>query len=451
MHAIQKLFFPALIFITGILTGCTGPVNPDVDLLKIEGASWACDVNTSYAKFGSASEKEDSLRLILPASEGDLLYMFHEDLQYYYRYHSKDGPVLSLVFDSLDAVSVYLNGNLDYMEITDSSSLDAFRTLTAPELGQLSSLLIGAPLSDDLLSVLRSKQEALQGTSLILESVTGTGQLSELLSIFRPPFLVLNNSSGLPEPVESNPLSGLELLWVDGNVLSLTRMAECCGNLEALIVADWKPKTGELLPLAGLKKLRSLTIAESGLTTLSSIEFPESLRNLYLVSCDTLSDIGSLTSLQGLKRLNLTLCTPLEDLKVLEELQPLQCLSFPPEVSQQQFKELTEHFTQLELIELIGCDQIKNLYPLQALPQLHTLLLQLEKYQLQGLDSLQQLQTLILTDKLYEDNEEWINELKTSLPNTTIVPGSGLCLGSGWLLLLVPFVLIFRYLSRRKS
>jgi hypothetical protein len=451
MHTIRKLFFPAWIFITGILTGCGGPVDPDVDLLEIDGASWACNVNTSYAKFGSASEQEDSLKLILPASEGDLLYMFKNDLQYYYRYHSKDGPALSLSFDTLDAVSVYLNGSLDYMEITDSTSLDAFRTLTVPELEQLSSLLIGAPLSDDLLSVLRSKQESLQGTSLILESVSGTGQLSDLLSIFRPPFLVLNNSSALPEPHESFSFSGMELLWMDGNILSLNKLADCCGDLEALIVADWKPKPGELLPLAGLKKLRSLTIAESGLTTLSSVKFPASLHNLYLVSCDTLSDISSLTGLQKLKRLNLTLCSRLADLTTLEELEPLQCFSFPPKVSQQQFKELTEHFPQLELIELIDCEQIENLYPLEGLPQLHTLLLQLEKAQLQGLDSLKQLHTLILADKLYEDNEQWISELKTSLPNTTIVPGSGLCLGSGWLLLLIPFVLIFRNLSRRKS
>jgi hypothetical protein len=451
MHTIRKLFFPAWILITGILTGCTGPVNPDVDLLEIEGASWACNVNSSYAVFGSASEQEEPLKLILPASEGDLLYIFREDLQYYYRYHSKDGPVLSLAFDTVDAVSVLLNGNLDFTEITDTASLDAFKTLTTPELEQLSSLLIGSPLSEDLFSVLRSKQEALQGTGLILESVAGTGQLSELLTIFRPPFLVLNNSSGLPDPDEDSPLSSLEVLWMDGDMLSLNRLAECCDNLEALIIADWEPKPGESLPLSGLKKLRSLTVAESGLTTLSSIEFPESLRNLYLVSCDTLSDIRELAGLKKLKRLNLTLCSRVEDLEVLEELEPLQCLSFPPGVSQQQFKALTEHFPQLELIELIDCGQIEDLLPLRTLPQLRTLLLQLEKDQLTGLDSLQQLGTLILTNKLYEDNESWINELKTSLPNTTIVPGSGLCLGSGWLLLLLPFVLIFRYLARRKS
>ncbi len=451
MRAIRKLFFPAWISIAGILAGCTGTGNPEVELLQIEGASWACDVNTSYAVFGSISEQEESLNLILPASDGDLLYMFREDWQYYHRYHPQDGPVLSLVFDTLDAESVYLNGRLDYFELTDSSSLEAFEKLSTPELEQLSSLLIDSPLSEDLLEVLRQKQEALQGTSLILENKTEPDQLSELLSICRPRFLVINTASGLPLPEESIPFSSVELLWIDGNILSQSNLANCCGYLDALIVADWEPEPGELLPLSGLNKLQSLTIAESGLTSLSSIEFPESLRNLYLIGCDTLSDIRNLADLHKLNRLNLTMCSRLKDIEILQDLGPLQCLSFPPNVTQQQFAELTDHFSGLEMIELLDCGEIENLFPLQALPQLHTLLLQLEQDQLTGLDSLKQLQTLILSDNVYEDNEMWINELKAELPNTSIVPGSGLCLGSGWLLLLIPFILIFRSLSRQKA
>ena len=64
------------------------------------------------------------------------------------------------------------------------------------------------------------------------------------------------------------------------------------------------------------------------------------------------------------------------------------------------------------------------------------------------LDSLEQLKLVILTSEVFEDNPEWIKELRVSLPNTTIVPGSGLCLGSGWLILLLPFILLFRYLFR---
>ena len=102
----------------------------------------------------------------------------------------------------------------------------------------------------------------------------------------------------------------------------------------------------------------------------------------------------------------------------------------------------------MEGVALIDCWEIEDLAPLQHLPELKTLVLQLEKEQLSMLDSLEQLKLVILTSEVFEDNPEWVKELQVSLPNTTIVPGSGLCLGSGWLLLLLPFILIFRHFFR---
>jgi hypothetical protein len=102
------------------------------------------------------------------------------------------------------------------------------------------------------------------------------------------------------------------------------------------------------------------------------------------------------------------------------------------------------------VVELIDCWEINDLDPLLKLPKLQTLVLQLEKEQLTMIDSLVQLKLLILTNEIFDDNPEWVKELSSSLPNTTIVPGSGLCLGSGWLILLIPFILLFRYLFRQK-
>ncbi|MCK4879481.1 MAG: hypothetical protein KAS82_02435, partial [Bacteroidales bacterium] len=286
---------------------------------------------------------------------------------------------------------------------------------------------------------------------LVMEGGSGSKRFNEILSICRPDLLVLDDSWNLPDPEESSLLSNLELLWVDGNIPALAKLARCCGNLESLIIADWQPEPGELLPLSGLKKLQSLTIAESDLTSLSGIEFPKSLRNLHMVSCDTLSDISKLGDFQELNRLGLTLCNEVKDVDILQEMNSLQWLSFPANISHQEFREVTGRLTQLEVVELIGCTEIMNLAPLQALPYLKALVLQLEQEQLTKLDSLERLKLLILTDEVFTDNPEWIKELRSSLPNSTIVPGSGLCLGSGWLLLLLPFILIFRYFFRRKK
>ena len=112
---------------------------------------------------------------------------------------------------------------------------------------------------------------------------------------------------------------------------------------------------------------------------------------------------------------------------------------------------MTGRLTQLQVVELIGCTEIEDLAPLQSLQSLNTLVLHLEKEQLTMLDSLEQLEFVVLTNEVFNDNPEWIKELRAALPDSKIVPGSGLCLGSGWLLLLLPFILIFRYLFRHKA
>ncbi len=450
MKKLGYILLPAWIAFAGIMTACSDTHIPVVDMIRIEGVSWACNVSTSYATFGSSSETEELLEVTLPASAGDLLYMIMDDLQFYYRYSQENGTLLSVSFDTLNAVSVYLNGNLEYMELSEPSSLEAFSQLSDPEVEQLSTIYIKGPVSDEHLMVLKKHETRLSGKGLVVEGGAGSDSFNEILSICRPTFLVIDDLGVLPAPEDGSCVSKLELLWVESNIPALTKLANCCSNLESLIVASWEPKPGELLPLAGLKKLQSITIAESELTTLESIEFPKSLRKLHLISCDTLSDISGLGDLQNLKHLSLTQCSRVQDVDVLLEIEPLYWLSLPPNISHHKFGELTEHFSQLKVVELIDCSDIRDLSPLQALPELNILVLQLEKEQLSKLDSLEQLKLLILTNEVFEDNPEWIKELRASLPSTTIVPGSGLCLGSGWLLLLLPFILIFRHFSRRK-
>ena len=448
MTRIRNILFPLCFSLAGIFSGCSDPGALQMDTIEITGVSWACNVSTSYAVFGTSTETEENLELVLTASEGDLLYMLRDDFQFYYRYNPKDGQQLNLTFDTLQMASVTLNGKLEYIELSEASSLQSFSMLTEAEVKQLSTIYIHGPVSDDLLLTMKHHETALAGIGLVLEGSSESGNINELLSVCRPELLVVYDWQRLPEPGESSCLSNLELLWIEGKASALAKVARCCGNLESLIIAGWEPEPGELLPLSDLKNLRSLTIAESGLVSLSEIEFPASLRDLHLISCDTLSDINMLGDLPGLKRLGLALCPQVHALDQIYEIYNLHSLALPPNISHNEFRKLTERFKQLEMLELIGCTEIVNLAPLQALPGLHTLVLQLELEQLTMLSSLKQLKTLILANEVFENNPEWVKELRLSLPTTTILPGSGLCLGSGWILLLLPFILVFRYYFR---
>ena len=42
-------------------------------------------------------------------------------------------------------------------------------------------------------------------------------------------------------------------------------------------------------------------------------------------------------------------------------------------------------------------------------------------------------------------------DLLKSLPGTKIVANQGVCLGSGWLLLIIPFIIVLGLLTRHKS
>lgn len=445
------LILPVCIALSASITGCKQAAVPRIDIIQIEGVSWAGNVTSSYGWFGSVEEIEGQNKLTLAASDGDLLYMTLDDLQFYYRYSSKDGKELDLTFDTLHAVSVYLNGELNYMELSEPSSLEVFTSLTDPEIAQLSTLNIDGPLEDDLLPFLKEHESLLKGLNLVLESGSIFPDLNELLDLCRPEFLILHDSNLLPEPGSDTHLEGLELLWIEDNVPALSKTVACCGDMESLIISGWEPMPGEILPLSGLKDLQNLTLAESDLTSLESIEFPEALRSLNLIFCDTLSNIDRVDKLPKLCRLSLIACDMVNSVSKLQNLESLRWVSFPISTSQREFQELLEKMKQLELAELLDCPEITDLSALQQVEDLRVLILQLEKEQLTGLDSLTQLEVLILSDELFVNNPDWIKDLRASLPQVQIVPGSGMCLGSGWLLLLLPLILFFRYSFRQKA
>jgi hypothetical protein len=63
--------------------------------------------------------------------------------------------------------------------------------------------------------------------------------------------------------------------------------------------------------------------------------------------------------------------------------------------------------------------------------------------------SLKNLKFLSLPLELTEDSLTRA-ELQNALPGTRIVANQGFCLGSGWLLLIIPLILLFSILARRK-
>ena len=153
----QKINFVLACFTCcALLAACDKERVTDYDILHIEGVSWACNITTSYATFGASSESEEKPSVVLPAYDGDLLYMNLDDQEFYYRYTSGDGKHLLVTFDTLNAKSVSLNGKLEFMELSDHASWEYLNGLSDPVRKQLSTLYITEALTLENLSVSQS-------------------------------------------------------------------------------------------------------------------------------------------------------------------------------------------------------------------------------------------------------------------------------------------------------
>jgi len=376
-----------------------------------------------------------------------------DDQELFYRYSRRDGKDLVVAFDTLQENSVSVNGQLKFLELSENlSSWEQFIQLTDPQIKQLSSIYISDSLSDERLSLLQQHEGSLKGIGLLLENGNDPKLLGEILSVFRPEWLIAEGSLNLPDPKNCMALSGIELLWIQEMSHSASELIPYCSNLESLIITDWQPMEHELLSLSKSRNLHTLTLGECDFTDFSNIEFPSSLQRLQLIVCNSLANINGIQKLNRLKGISFTGCQNIEGVSQVGELPLLKWFGFPENVSQPEFVSILTSRPKLELVELFNNTGIKPIYLLKDLPELDILIADLPLEDLEDLGVLDNLELLILPSAFFEENPEWISSIKTSLPNTQVVPGSGLCLGSGWILLLLPFIVLSRYLfSHRRS
>lgn len=439
-----------IIFIS-IFNGCGFSSDIRYQVITIEGAAWAGNISTSYISFGSTTESEEHTKTSILASNGDLLYFTDfGDLACYYLYSKDAGNHLKVTFDTLPSNATYINGKLAFLELTnDTVSWDFLKDLSLPVLEELSGLLIPDNLSEEQVSDLKSYGTSLHGVGLVIESPETEEGLNELLEILKPRWLVLNKAPALIRPDQPPLLPDLELLWLTSEDIPAPNLIQICPNLKSLILADWEPHPGEVISLTELECLHSLTLANCGIKDLSNFGLPSCLERLHILDCDACINIGGLKEISRLNSLSLSSCDTVSGLELINELPSLQWLSFPESITQAEFTSILGVQQSLEVIEINACSFVDDLSILQEQLNLKALILNLEETDLSQLSTLNHPELIVLNADLYEDSEERIAELREKLPDTEIVPGSGLCLGSGWLLLLLPLVVLVRFISKK--
>jgi hypothetical protein len=402
--------------------------------------------------FGASSESETQPEVRIPASDGDLLMMMNEQVEgLYYRYSIKDGSHLVVSYDTLKPNFAFINGKLGQIRITDESELEKLGDeLLVTQAYNPVSLIIEDTLTDAMIQRLEDLRPDLNGIGIFLDTEITGKQFVDLLTVCMPEWMATENFPSDPQAGQVKIPENLEFLWVSGNGLALLARDQCCNDLETLVISDWEAGQGETLPLSGLKHCHTLSLIDCNLTDLSAIEFPEGLMRLHFIGCDTLTDISRIAELPHLISLGLAGSDDITSLEPVSGLAGLKRIAFPENALQEEFNSLVAQLPSLEIVELIECQGISDLSPLIGSNNLRVLVLHPADPWPENLGSLKQLKMVIISSEVFEHTPERIDELRNQLPDALIVPGNGLCMGSGWLLMLLPMILIARFFFRRR-
>jgi hypothetical protein len=424
----------------------------EYQILTFQGISWGGNISTSYVSFGATTESEEPCKISLPASDGDLLYLFKEDgAVLYLRYNKEEGTLLEVLIDTSEVTYALVNGLPAYFELTDHrDAKDKFKELFTRKVGSILTLCFPDSITENILELLKEHESLIRGTGIFIDNTTESSTLEELISICKPRWIGISSPNELVKANVGKSLSNLELLWITEDTEGIGELIPWCKQLQSLIISEWEPSEGEILQLAGLGKLHTLTLADCDIQNLSNLEFPKTLKRLHLIGCEMLTRLDGLNRIPALSSLGLSGSGPIESLQPIYSFTSLNWLSLPSSTTQDQFNTLLDSQESLQMLEILNCPMIRDLSPLKKQESLKAVMCDSDTLDLLQLADLGQLELLILNSTLFEAFPDKIEQLKEDLPETKIVPGSGLCLGSGWLLLLLPFVLFFRTIQKKR-
>jgi hypothetical protein len=275
------------------------------------------------------------------------------------------------------------------------------------------------------------------------------GEMTELLKIFNPG-IITGPALSRSDYDQLSKLTNLEILMVtlDDSIFSdpLPAMPE----LEQLFLTNIDEDitlTNDLL--VNNKQIERVIIWKSGSFDLAILNPLVNLKELVVTGIDSIENPGLINNQKNLEVLSITGDNLVYDPDLIK-LPYLRWMAFPYNVTQEEFNSFIVSHPNLEMIEIIGNDTIRSLQPLSRLRNLYGLTVTDTVTDISAIKTLTNLKFLSLPDDLLDDTLMKA-ELQNSLPDTRIVANEGFCLGSGWLLLIIPLVLILRYFGRQRG
>lgn len=410
--------------------------NPAYQIVKLKGANVYSNLSKSYMTW-MVSNNSDSISA-MPLCQGDIIYLVFDDdeKEYCYRHQRKDGRILEF---KIKNSMLFLNDKLISIRITDDEALNNWQEDINPEaVKNLRSVFISDELSEANMKLLTRLSELKPRIGIYIDSQSE--ETDKVLELFDPLWVMDFNKAYSDKAIQIiNQSPEIDLLRIDAE---LNNPDEFTGleRLRTLFIEHYDQSAkGREFKLPA--RLRTLIISESEVKNLEFLKNCRQLRELGLIDCESLNDISALRSLPGLTSLHLIACDSLLDIHTAGKIKGLKWISFPNRIGQQEFDSFLSENQSVEIIDLIGCDSIRDFTSMKQLGKLSCLSIHAMEVDADTILQLTNLKFLSLPGKMIDDSAT-ASLLQEKLPGTIIVPSAGICLGTGWILLFIPFLMI---------
>ncbi len=282
--------------------------------------------------------------------------------------------------------------------------------------------------------------------------------------------LELLNPSYVEASADLTP-EDVDRLAAEPRLETLTTQAERPGMFERLgrlqklrslfiMCDDWDfERAPARLPT--MPNLERLVLASATMTDLAAVGDQPALRELSLLGCKRLRDIQRVSEMPELRALCLAGCEEVRDLAALDSLRHLTWLWLPPGTTQAQFDHICRTHPDLVLLHASQCGHVADLSAVEALAKLEVLTVPITDFsplaeqpslRLLGLRDPGELPGADATegDHAAKRHAETLVQVMKANPDLVVTEEAPICLGSGWILLLVPAAAGAGWLARRR-
>jgi hypothetical protein len=432
-------FSPLFILLTIILNSCTSTPEP-YSILEFTGNGAICNYSRSIYPSLYVSDSIGSTALL--AGEGDII-AYGENSCFSYKVPSrgkfliKNSNGKNFINDKINSLAIPANDDL----------IPWFKQIHKTDISELGFLFFDSVIHESYIPYL--KDLAINKPQIGLGYAGNIKDMTRLFDIFKPEFIVGAGVSQANYKILSG-LTSLRFLLVSLNDSVYTTPLPAMPQLKQLVITcdDVNAiKTDDFL--INNRQIERLTIMGPGKFDLSLIKPIKSLKELVISGTDNILNFDMITDHKQLELLSVDGLKSSID-TALKKLPGIRWITFYEETTQAEFDSFIEAHADLEVLEINDNCNIKNLQPLLKLHGLYGLAISDTLTDFTAVKSLKSLKYLSLPFELLEDSI--VNaDIQKSLPGTIIVPNQGVCLGSGWLLLIIPLIVVLGIFTHKLS